>query len=74
MKTILDNNQRVFMVVDSYGRNYFCNLKDLNTVILENNLTENYYTIYHFWNNKPKKVTNKLLKDMFNAQGIEKKF
>ena len=74
MKTTIDNNQRVFLIIDSNRRNYFCNLKDLNTVILENNLTENYYTIYHFWNNKPKKVTNKLLKDMFNAQGIEKKF
>ena len=74
MQTILDNNQRVFLVVDSCGRNYFCNLKDLNKVILENNLNSGYYTIYHFWNNKPKKATKKLLKDMFNAQGIEQKF
>lgn len=74
MITTIDNNQRVFQVVDSYGRNYFCNLKQLNEVIRENNLVEGYYTINHFWDNKPKKVSKKLLKEMFEAQGIEKLF
>ena len=74
MVTTINNNQRVFQVVDSYGRNYFCNLKQLNEVIRENNLVEGYYTINHFWNNKPKKVSKKLLKEMFEAQGIEKLF
>ena len=74
MVTTIDNNQRVFQVVDSYGRNYFCNLKQLNEVIKENNLVEGYYTINHFWNNKPKKASKKLLKEMFEAQGIEKLF
>jgi hypothetical protein len=74
MITTIDNNQRVFQVVDSYGRNYFCNLKQLNEVIKENNLVEGYYTINHFWNNKPKKASKKLLKEMFEAQGIEKQF
>ena len=74
MVTTIDNNQRVFQVVDSYGRNYFCNLKQLNEVIRENNLVEGYYTINHFWNNKPKKASKKLLKAMFEAQGIEKQF
>ena len=74
MVTTINNNQRVFQVVDSYGRNYFCNLKQLNEVIKENNLVEGYYTINHFWNNKPKKASKKLLKEMFEAQGIEKQF
>jgi hypothetical protein len=74
METVIDNNQRVFLVVDSYNRNYFCNLKDLNRVIKENNLKEGYYTIFHFWNNKPKKATKKLLTEMFEAQGIIKNF
>ena len=74
MVTTIDNNQRVFQVVDSYGRNYFCNLKQLNEVIKENNLVEGYYTINHFWNNKPKKASKKLLKEMFEVQGIEKQF
>ena len=74
MVTTIDNNQRVFQVVDSYGKNYFCNLKQLNEVMRENNLVEGYYTINHFWNNKPKKASKKLLKEMFEAQGIEKQF
>lgn len=74
MVTTIDNNQRVFQVIDSYGRNYFCNLKQLNEVMRENNLRAGYYTINHFWNNKPKKVSKKLLKEMFEAQGIEKLF
>ena len=74
MVTTIDNNQRVFQVVDSYGKNYFCNLKQLNEVMRENNLVEGYYTINHFWNNKQKKASKKLLKEMFEAQGIEKQF
>jgi hypothetical protein len=74
MKTEIDNNQRVFQVIDSYGRNYFCNLNQLNQVIKENNLREGYYTINHFWNNKPKKASKKLLNEMFKASGIVKGF
>ena len=74
MNTTIDNNQRVFLVVDSYNRNYFCNLNQLNEVVTENNLNEGYYTVYHFWNNKPKKATKKLLTEMFEAQGIKKQF
>jgi hypothetical protein len=74
MKTEIDNNQRVFQVIDSYGRNYFCNLNQLNQVIKENNLIEGYYTINHFWNNKPKKASKKLLTEMFEASGIVKEF
>jgi DNA topoisomerase IB len=74
MKTEIDNNQRVFQVIDSYGRNYFCNLKDLNNVIKENNLREGYYKVFHFWNGKPKRATKKLLTEMFQASGIVKEF
>ena len=74
MQTVIDNNQRVFLVVDSYDRNYFCNLNGLNEVIERNALREGYYTIFHFWNNKPKKATKKLLTEMFEAQGITKNF
>lgn len=74
MRTEIDNNQRVFQVVDSYGRSYFCNLKDLNQVIKENNLREGYYKVFHFWNSKQKIATKKLLTEMFEANGITKEF
>ena len=74
MKTTIDNNQRVFQIIDSSGRQYFCNISELNKVVKENNLTEGYYTINYFWNNKPKKATKKFLNEMFEANKIEKLF
>jgi len=74
MKTEIDNNQRVFQVIDSYGSSYFCNLKDLNRVIKENNLIQGEYTINHFWNSKPQRASKKLLNDLFKASGIVKEF
>lgn len=58
MKTIIDNNQRIFLVVDSNGRNYFCNLKDLNTVILENELKKIIilYFIFGITNQKKQQI------------------
>jgi len=74
MKTEIDNNQRVFQVIDNHSRNYFCNLDQLNQVIKENNLREGYYKVFHFWNNKPKRASKKLLTEMFEASGIVKEF
>ena len=74
MKTIIDNNMRVFQVIDSVGHQYFCNLEDLNRVVNENEMKPGYFKIKHFWNNKPERVTKKHLKDMFEAHRIEMKF
>jgi hypothetical protein len=74
MKTTIDNNLRVFQVVDSLGHEWFCNLQDLNMVINENNLRSDYFKIYHFLNNKPKVATKKMLRDMFAAHKIEMLF
>jgi hypothetical protein len=74
MKTTIDNNQRVFQIVDSWGRSYFCNLKDISAVVHENNLKSGYYKIFHFWNSKPKKVTKRYLKELFEANQINLDF
>jgi len=74
MKTTLNNDERVFQVVTSKGKQAFCNLTDLNKVIESLETHEGYFTIYHFWNNKPKKVNKKLLRDMFEAQNIKQEF
>jgi hypothetical protein len=74
MKILIDNNQRVFQVVDSMGHQWFCNLHHLNDVVKENRLVEGYYKIYHFWNNKPKIISNKELNGLFEAHRIEKQF
>lgn len=72
--TTIDNNQRVFQIIDSHGRQIFCNFDDLNRIVTENNLIAGYFTIYSFWNNKPVKVNRKVLTDMFEASGIEQEF
>ena len=61
---------RTFMIVDSYCRNYFCNLAQISRVIDQNSLNPGYYTIYEFWNNKQKKCSKKHLNEMFAANDI----
>lgn len=74
MYTTIDNNQRVFQIIDSHGIQTFYNFDDINKVVTENNLRAGYFTIYSFWNNKPKKVGKGILKEMFKAHGIEQEF
>lgn len=70
MKTVIDNNQRVFQVVDSFGRSIFCNLGQLNEAIKFTDSSRDYFTIYHFWNSKPKKCSYKFLKEMFESNNM----
>jgi len=72
MTTSIDNNQRVFQIVSSTSKQWFCNLCDINKIIAANSLNEGYYKIYHFWNNKPRVASKGLLNDMFKAAGINK--
>jgi len=70
MKNVIDNNQRVFQVITSNGKQAFCNLADLNTVIAELGTHASYFRLNHFWNNKAQKVTKKHLKDLFESANI----
>ena len=72
METTINNNQRVFQVITSTGTQFFCNLKDLNKICKDMN--EGYFTIYYFWNNKPKKITKKHLKELFEAMRVKQTF
>lgn len=67
---IIDNNQRIFMLTWSMGFSAFCNLKDLGGIINQKGLKKGQYSLYHFWNNKPQKVTKKLIIEMFEAHGL----
>lgn len=71
MQTVINNNERVFQVVDSWHRGVFCNLADLNAVIKQ---IDDNVTIYHFWNSRREKASKMLLEDMFEAQGLTKEF
>lgn len=74
MKILLDNNSRVFQVLTSTGKQYFCNLEQLNEVIKESGTMEGYFKINHFWNNKPQKVSKKYLKELFEANQLKQDF
>ena len=68
MKTTIDNNQRVFQIVDSFGRSIFCNLSDLQNILIQVN---DFCSVYHFWNAKPQKVTKKFYVEIHEANQIE---
>ena len=74
MKTNIDNNLRVYQVVTSTGKQVFCNINDLNQVVKELGCREGYFSIYHFWNNKAKKVSKKDLRLFFEGADIKQEF
>lgn len=74
MITTIDNSERVFQIVNENDfTQIFCNLTDLNRAVI-NNMLEGYFSIYTFWNNKPRRVSKRTLKEMFEANGIEQQF
>ena len=74
MKTIINNNLRVYQVVTSTGKQFFCNIEQLNKVIKEANTREGYFNIWHFWNNKAEKVSKKDLTSFFESAGLTQQF
>ena len=59
MQTVIYNNCRVYQVVTSTGKQVFCNIDELNNVCANLGTCAGYFKIYHFWNNKAKKVSKK---------------
>lgn len=74
MNTVINNNLRVYQVVSSLGKQWFCNITELNKVINDNELKAGYFTIYHFWNNKPEKVSKKYMKELFEGSQLKQEF
>ena len=74
MKTTINNNLRVYQVISSTGKQFFCNIEQLNEVVRENDLKAGYFKIIHFWNNKPQKLSKKNLKDMFEGSQLKQEF
>lgn len=73
MKTTIDNNLRVYQVTTSTGKQFFCNIEQLNYVV-NAECTTGYFKIYHFWNNKPQKLSKKDLKAMFDGAQLTQEF
>jgi hypothetical protein len=72
MKTTINNDLRVYQVVTSTGKQYFCNIQDLNEICEDMN--PGYFKIYHFWNNKAQKVSKKNLKSFFEGANLVQTF
>lgn len=68
MKTTIDNNQKVFQIVDSFLNSTFCNLCDLQAVLSEIN---DFCKVYYFWNSKQTKISPSELRKMLTANQIK---
>lgn len=73
-QTTIDNNLRVYHIVSSTGKQWFCNIEDLNRIVKENELRAGYFKIYHFWNNKAERVSKKDLKTFFEGSQLTQEF
>lgn len=74
MKTTINNNLRVLIVTSSLGDMYFCNIQELNKVVLENNLNAGYFSISSIESGKLKKLHKSSLKILFLGAKIEQQF
>ena len=74
MNTTINNNLRVYQVVTSTGKQIFCNIEQLNDAVKELQCREGYFKIFHFWNNKPQKLSKKDLRDMFDGAQLKQEF
>jgi len=72
--TTINNDLRVYHVVTSTGKQWFCNIEDLNRIVKENELRAGYFKIYHFWNNKAERVSKKDLKTFFEGSQLTQEF
>jgi hypothetical protein len=73
MKTTINNDLRVYQVITSAGKQFFCNIEQLNYVI-NSECKKGEFKIYHFWNNKPQRLTKKTLKEMFEGSQLQQEF
>ena len=74
MKTTINNLLRVYHVTTSTGKQAFCNIEDLNQVVKDLDTHQGYFKIFHFWNNKPQRLSKKVLDQMFEGSQLKRDF
>ncbi len=74
MTTIINNDLRVYQVITSTGKQAFCNINQLNDVVEDLRTNVGYFKVYHFWNNKPQKLSRKALDEMFDGSNLKRNF
>jgi hypothetical protein len=74
MKTTINNFLRVYQVTTSTGNQAFCNIEHLNDVVKELECHAGFFKVFHFWNNKPQKLSKRELKSMFEGSQLKQDF
>lgn len=74
MKTLINNNQRIFVITNSTGNTFAGNLEHISEIVKEYELKEGYFKIYEYFNGKPKRITGANLKRIFKANQINLDF
>jgi hypothetical protein len=73
MITKVINGLRVYQVVTTDGRQFFCNIEQLNYVVTSE-CKEGYFKIYYFFNTRPRVVSKKNLRAFFEGVGLQQDF
>ena len=71
MKLEVNQNQRIFVVTNSTGNSFAGNIEHILQIVNEYQLNEGYFTVFEYWNGKPKRVTKAGLKRLLKANNLE---
>ena len=74
MQTTINNNIRVYQVITSTGKQAFCNIEQLNEFVKNLETHAGYFKVFHFWNNKPQRLSKKALDTMFEGSQLKREF
>jgi len=66
MNTVINNNQRIFLVTGDYNQSFICNIADLGKCCNEIQ-DKNSIKIQHKWNNRFVRCSKKSIIDMLKA-------
>ena len=73
MTTTINNDLRVYQLITTSGKQFFCNIEQLNYVI-NSECKQGEFKILHFWNNKPQRLSKKALDTMFEGSQLKREF
>jgi len=75
MTTTINNHMRVFMLIGTgwNTQKYFCNMEDIVKCAGDFEINQP-YEIYHFWNNKPVKLSVKQVIELLEANQLDTSF
>ena len=73
MTTTINNDLRIYQVVTAAGKQFFCNIEQLNFVVNAECKTGQ-FKVNHFWNNKAQRLSKKDLRAMLEGSQLTQEF